>query len=181
MSKYAKILFDGSSRACNHIYIYGCGISFNTWHLWTYQSPEPLNKVKIFQCCRAHRNRCIEQSRPKWPAGPSLLLEVLRLHEELPRSTGVTACIVGKGGVAPRMGIWNSLQLIYTACFEDGWLAVSRTLFSKAILLGILTHASWVVETTSTRPDLNWHSSSNILGSQEGRHNPASNVLYPNR
>ena len=68
---------------------------------------------------------------------------------------------------------------IYTACFEDGWLAVSRTLFSKAILLGILTHASWVVETTSTRPDLNW-SSSNILGSQEGRHNPASNVLYPN-
>ena len=51
-----------------------------------------IEKIKIRQCLRhcviyAHRNRCIEQSRPKWPAGPGLLLQVLRLHEELPRST----------------------------------------------------------------------------------------------
>ena len=48
-------------------------------------------------------------------------------------------------------------------CVEGGWLAQPRTLLSNVILLGILTHASWVVEIKPT---------SNPRGSCRRSHSP---------
>ena len=92
-----------------------------------YQCLKMLNKVKIPSIFAALCHPC-----PQKP-----------LHyKAVPNGLQVQVLF---GGRCAKTCHWNSLPLL-RGMFEDGWLAQPRTLLSNVILLGILTHASWVVE-----------------------------------
>ena len=126
---YVVILFDGSSWACNPSCIW-----LGSWEMSVYLAPV------IYQCLKN-----VEQGQNPFHLCytlPSMPTETAALNKAVPDGLQVQVFF---GGRCAKACHGNSLPLLH-GIFEGGWLAQPGTLLSNVILLGILTHASWVVE-----------------------------------